>query len=290
MTRPAPNRAPGNRSHLERLVQALSVEEGIAADRLRRWVSTMVLLGALERLGDDEHRFLLKGGVAIELRLKLSARATKDVDIIVIPDGDANIVDALVDALQEPYLDFAFRVTNVQEIAPTPALRMDVKMAYKHKPWATLRLEASPPEVDATEAEQIAAFSLTQLGLDGPEQIACQSLRYQIATKLHAVTQRFDDRTNDRYRDLIDLIDLILLAELQPDLPQVAEACQQIFTQRGTHPWPPQLTIEPTWPQPYRALAIEQGFAVVDVGQAANHVQEIIDTLAATESPSSVIS
>lgn len=277
MTSPAPSRAPGNRSHLERLVQALSIEEGIAADRLRRWVSTTVLLGALERLGDDEHAFLLKGGVAIELRLKLRARATKDVDIIVIPNTGADIVDALTHALREPYLDFAFRLTDVQEIAPTPARRMNIKMTYKHKPWATLRLEASPPEADATEAEQIAAFSLTQLGLDGPEQVACQSLRYQIATKLHAVTQRFDDRTNDRYRDLIDLI---LLVELEPDLVQVADACARIFAQRGTHPWPPRLTIEPAWPEQYRALAIEQDFAIVDVHQAADRVQRIIDNLA----------
>jgi hypothetical protein len=54
-----PNRAPGDRSHVERLVQALSVEQGMAADGLRCWVSTTVLLGALERVGDDEHRFLL---------------------------------------------------------------------------------------------------------------------------------------------------------------------------------------------------------------------------------------
>jgi len=47
-----PKRAPGDRSHLERLVQALSVEEGIAADRLRRWVSTQVLLGAIARGAD----------------------------------------------------------------------------------------------------------------------------------------------------------------------------------------------------------------------------------------------
>jgi hypothetical protein len=35
-----PKHPPGDRSHLERLIQALSIEEGIAADRLRRWVST----------------------------------------------------------------------------------------------------------------------------------------------------------------------------------------------------------------------------------------------------------
>lgn len=85
-------------------MQALSVEQGIAAERLRRWVSTMVLLGALARLDDDGHRFLLKGGVAIQLRLRLRARTTKDVDIIVIPDGNADIVDALEDTLAQPYL------------------------------------------------------------------------------------------------------------------------------------------------------------------------------------------
>jgi Nucleotidyl transferase AbiEii toxin, Type IV TA system len=106
-------------------VQTFSVEEAIAADRLRRWVSTMVLLGALERLADGQHRFLLKGGVAIELRFRVRARATKDVDIIVLPNGDASLVDALQDALAESYLDFGFRLVEVRAIAHTPAWQMD---------------------------------------------------------------------------------------------------------------------------------------------------------------------
>ncbi len=270
-------RAPGDRSHLERLVQALSVEQGIAADRLRRWVSTMVLLGALERVGDDEHRFLLKGGVAMELRLRLRARATKDVDIIVICDADADIVDLLQDALEEPYLDFAFRLTDARDIAGAPARRMDVKMTFKGRAWATVQLEASGPEAGAAEAEPISAFSLTDLGLAGPDEIACQSLRYQMATKVHAVTERFDDRENDRFRDLIDLL---LLAELEPDLRRVAEACEDIFGSRGKHPWPPRLTVEPSWPEQYRALAIDQDFAIQDVDEAVGLVQALIDDIA----------
>ena len=272
--------APGDRSHLERLVQALGVEEGIAAERLRRWVSTMVLLGALERGGDDRHRFLLKGGVAIELRFKLRARATKDIDMIVIPRGDADLLDALEDALADPHLDFTFRIVDAHKIAHTPAQRMDVKMTYKSKPWATLRLEASAPEAGAAEPEQIAAFSLAQLGLDGPEYVPCQSVRYQIATKLHSVTERFDERENDRYRDLIDLL---LLAELKPDLAKVAAACLDIFAQRATHPWPPQLTIEPSWPEQYAALAAQQGFGIRDVLEAVDRVQSFIDALAAAD-------
>jgi hypothetical protein len=275
-----PRRPPGDRSQLERLVQALSVKEGISADRLRRWVSTHVLLGALARHDDDdERRFLLKGGVAMELRLRLRARATKDVDIIVIPDEDGDIIDALQEALEEPYLNFGFRITRVQSIGDTPAKRMEVKMTYCDRPWATLRLEASPPDAEHTEAEVISAFSLTQLGLEGPEQVACQSLRYQIATKLHAVTERFQTGENDRFRDLIDLL---LLGDLQPDLAQVADACRDVFGVRGKQPWPPRLSIEPSWPEQYQALAIEQGFVIQDVVAAADRVQALIDEIAAT--------
>ena len=274
-----PKRPPGDRSHLERLVQELSVEEGIAADRLRRWVSTQVLLGALARRDDDDRRFLLKGGVAMELRLRLRARATKDVDIIVVPDEDGDVIDALQEALEKSYLDFGFRLTRVQGIGDTPAQRMDVKMTYRDRPWATLHLEASPPGAERTEAEAISAFSLTQLGLEGPEQVACQSLRYQIATKLHAVTERFQTGENDRFRDLIDLL---LLGDLEPDLAQVADACRDVFSARGKQLWPPHLSIEPSWPEQYRALAIEQGFSIQDAAEAAERVQEMIDAIAAT--------
>ncbi len=268
-----PKSAPGDRSHLERLVQALSVDRGIAADRLRRWVSTMVLLGALERVGDDGHRFLLKGGVAIELRLRLRARATKDIDIIVVCDGSADIVEVLQDALAEPYLEFAFRVTNVRAIPNTAAQRMDVKLTFKDRPWATVQLEASPPEASAAEPELIDAISLTELGLSGPDEVACQSLRYQIATKLHAVTERFDDRENDRVRDLIDLL---LLAELDPDLARVRTACLDIFASRSKHGWPPALTVEPSWPEQYEALAREQEFAIDELDEAVRLMRELI--------------
>jgi hypothetical protein len=270
-----PRRPPGDRSHLERLVQALSVEEGVAAERLRRWVSTQVLLGALGRGDADERRFLLKGGVAMELRLRLRARATRDVDVIVLAE-EADLIDTLQEALEEPYLNFGFRLARIQGIVNTSAHRMDVKMTYRGRPWATLRLEVSPRGPERAEMEEISAFSLTQLGLDGPEQVTCQSLRYQIATKLHAVTERFEEGENDRFRDLIDLL---LLRDLQPDLAHVAEACRDVFVARAKQPWPTQLSIERSWPEQYRALAIEQGFAIQEVADAVERVQALIDDI-----------
>jgi hypothetical protein len=140
-----PKRAPGDHKHLERLIGTLSESEGIARERMRRWVSTMVLLGALGGYAEDDAdtMFILKGGVALELRLRLRARATKDVDIIVIGPADAT-VELIQDALQETYAGFSFRVVNPRPIPDTPAHGMDVKLAYRNRAWGTLQLEAPP--------------------------------------------------------------------------------------------------------------------------------------------------
>ena len=138
-----------------------------------------------------------------------------------------------------------------------------------------------PPEGEAAEQELIGAISLAELGLSGPDEVACQSLRYQIATKLHAVTERFNDHQNDRVRDLIDLL---LLAELEPELARVRDACVDIFESRKEHAGPPPLNAEPSWPEQYRALAREQEFAIDDLDKAIRLVGELIEAIDATES------
>jgi len=106
---PTPRKGPV-KTHLEQLIGRHSRESGVATDRVRRWVSTMVLLGALERASPDRASplFLLKGGVAIELRSRTGARATKDVDVVFGAEP-GELLDALDAAFAEPYCDFAFR-------------------------------------------------------------------------------------------------------------------------------------------------------------------------------------
>ena len=55
---------------------------------------------------------------------------------------------------------------------------------------------------------------------------------------------------------------------LRPDLPRVAVACRKIVALRARQAWPPTLSIEPSWPEQHRALAVDQGVAVVDVAEA----------------------
>lgn len=69
-------RLPGNVSHLQRLIGATAAERGMPERRLQRWLNAMVVTAVLDRVRDedDEPIFLLKGGVAMELRLQLRAR------------------------------------------------------------------------------------------------------------------------------------------------------------------------------------------------------------------------
>jgi hypothetical protein len=48
------------------------------------------------------------------------------------------------------------------------------------------------------------------------------------------------------------------------------------FAERGKHTWPPDVTVFPSWPEGYRALAAEEGFKPADVKQAAEDVRQFI--------------
>ncbi len=234
----------------------------------------MVLLGALDNARDEaaEPRFVLKGGLAIELRLGLQARTTKDVDIVFRGDP-ARMRETLEEALAAGYPPFEFRLAESEAIRDTRAERMDVKITFNGRDWATLQVEISPEESKAGEVELVEAISIGDLGLQGPERVACQSLRYQIATKLHAVTERFDGEQNDRYRDLVDLI---LLRDLAPDLGDVKAACEDIFSARRKQPWPPSLDPEPSWSEHYRVLAARFEFPIDDLDDAIVEVRQFI--------------
>lgn len=77
-----PDQTPKQKAHLEKLAGHYAELTGLAPARVRRWISVMVLLGALDRSRESAPLFLLKGGVAIELRVGGVARATKDVDLV----------------------------------------------------------------------------------------------------------------------------------------------------------------------------------------------------------------
>jgi hypothetical protein len=118
---------------------------------------------------------------------------------------------------------------------------------YRGRAWATLKLEVAPPDARGVDREPVPAIDSAEFGLDGPKVVQCLSTRFQVAQKIHAVTERFEDRENERFRDLIDLL---LLREIVEDLSSLRDACIATFEARGKHGWPPQLSVRTPGPSP----------------------------------------
>jgi hypothetical protein len=283
---------PRNVRTLRKLVDGHARGEGIAVGRVQRWVSYMVLVGALERVRDGrgDPLFLVKGGVAMELRLGLEARATKDFDA-TFREAAELMLDRLDDALREPYGGFTLARGEIEEVGPTRAKRLNVVLAYEGRSWSTIKLELSPAESEmGLDVERVPAIDLSPFGLEGPDTVACLPLRFQIAQKLHACTTRRDDgKDNDRFRDLIDVILLHGLIDDQ-ELPAVYEACIHVFAVREQHRWPPGLVVPDSWAEQYARLATDLGFEVTDVEPAAGRVRAIIDEIDRAGGPWTIVS
>lgn len=271
-------RPPHNAQVLERWARAWADAEGVPVARVQRQVSYMVIAAMLDtvRGADGEPLFLIKGGVAMELRLALRARATQDLDA-VFRAAAGEMIERLDDALEAGHAGFTASRTAAREIGETRAIRVGVKLAYRGRPWATVPLEISSAEGHSgAEFERVPARPLDPLGIEVPAEVPCVSLRYQIAQKLHACTHVFDDGpANSRFRDLVDL--LLLREFLAPaDLPQVREACVETFELRATHQWPPAVAIGAGWAPAYAQLAAAVGFNLTDVEEAAERVRAFV--------------
>lgn len=277
------DRPPANHRALERWIVDKSREDGIAVDRARRALSFMVVSAVLSRLIDEQGHplFVLKGGVAMELRFGTRARASRDDDAVFRAEL-ATLEDVLELARHHRVGGFAITATKPEPIGPTGAVRVTLRLTYRNAPWATIPLEVSPAEGGSGHPTTIdyrrPAPDLSVFGLEPQGDVPCLPVRYQIAQKLHACTEVTTNKENDRFRDLIDLL---LLEELVVDeaWPDVRVACVEVFALRGKHAWPPAVTVFPGWPEPYADLAEATAFPIRAVADAAAAVAMLVDRI-----------
>ncbi len=268
---------PKTVNRLQRLITDWERDSGMPVRRLNLRVAAMMLAGALGRVGSDQDGpvFLTRGGVAMELRTGEKARVTRDVDLVL--RGEPSSLIAYLDAaFAEDYREFSFERDEPQPLELRPQVqRVRVKMAFRSKPFMTAVVEVAPVEA-GEQSEHLPAHDLSTVGLDGPEVISVLAVPWQIAQKLHAVTEPplRADGENARYWDLIDLQLLQALAE--ENLADVKEACVQTFAARRQQAWPPRLTIYPDWAKLYTTMAASLDMPITDVNEATHIIHDYI--------------
>lgn len=250
--------------------------------RIQRRI-TLVAIAAMLDAARDRHGeplFVLKGGSALELRYESQARVTRDIDLEFAGTLD-EIHRAVTACVEAGWTGFSGRVLDPQPLSiPWGSIsgqRLTVRLTYLNRPFANIPLEVVTRK--SPDDEYVHSLRLAPVGLPSPDPIPCLSLPYQIAEKLHACTDPLDgERANDRVSDLMDLI---LIEDLSPDLDLSAtkRACIIVFAERSTHPWPPVVRSSLRLDQLWSALVADTGFSINSLTEAAERVNSLITAI-----------
>ncbi len=252
-------------------------EEGVDLDRLRKRVAFERFLARL--FDRDPARWVLKGGYALELRLGGRARATKDIDLDMLPPPAEDLLDELQEAAEKDLGDFfVFRVGAPKPMrgAPLGSLRFSVEARLAGKPFTGFALDVGQGDEPFGEAEW--KEGQADLGFAGIERarLPVYPLADHFAEKLHAYTRPRERRT--RVKDLLDLT--VILEELADDLPSaevMRRTIEATFDRYGTHELPRPLPPAPAdWAEPFGATARDLGLTVTGIDRAHAILKEYL--------------
>ncbi|MBX3069141.1 MAG: nucleotidyl transferase AbiEii/AbiGii toxin family protein [Thermomicrobiales bacterium] len=224
-------------------------------------------------------RWVLKGGVALNFRLRDSARATLDLDLASdLDEGD--VLDFLTDAAELDLGDyFSFAVEHAdafvaEELAG--AMRFRVRAVLAGRPFETVTIDVNTSEPFPEEPEIVSGIDFLRFADIPPIEVPATRLTQHLAEKLHAYTRSYGrGHHSSRVKDLVDIALIIEASELE--IEDITHQIEQTFLQRSTHAVPLTLPAPPaTWTVPYRTMADEVGIDP-SIDDALRLAQEFFD-------------
>jgi len=255
-------------------------DQGLAQERLRRWVSFIAVCGVLERAVQEGllGNYYLKGGVAMELRFAESARATRDVDIGLTGDRTERL-GIFRDALALGFDEFSFQLKGKPlRMDKVDAVRLEVAVKFRTRAWQTIDVDLGAAGIGAVDFVEPSVRGLAAMGLKTPSPVRCQNLSEQVAQKLHACTGAF---SQGRARDVLDILLIDSLGRL--DLSAVRVAAEHLFAERATHAFPPTIQILAEWRPELEFLAAGLGYQVRTAAEIEARFRRFVDTVADAE-------
>ena len=256
-------KAPANVNVLRSRIDRYAKESGLGITRVQQRVYTELIIGLLD---NARHKgviplFVVKGGMALELRFGIRARASGDLDINLSGDDVLALID---DALAVGFGGFTFeRPKDSIYLENVKTHRVEIKISYKGRAFGTIDLDINAAKAE-TSAEMMTTSVITHLGLPGPLLVPIIDAHVHLAHKLHAATEPSRvDYKNVRYRDLIDALVIARAGSL--DFAFLRTVAIEEFAHREHHKvWPPVWTLPNEWYAPLKTLAKIHKFEPTD--------------------------
>jgi predicted nucleotidyltransferase component of viral defense system len=255
---------------LEARLAVEAANRAVDLGRLRRQVAFERLLVRLAASRHGEPAWVLKGGLALELRLSGKSRSTRDLDLATLnaPTDGATVRDRLTEALdaEEQGDGFAFAVAAPRLLAADrggrPGWRFPVEALLADRTFVKVRLDvvARAEEIDGGVEDLTFRSALAFAGLPPMVTVRAVDLEQHAAEKFHALTREYGDRPNTRVKDLVDLVLLVELSLV--NTTRLAARIQRVFAVRSTHPLPVELPpLPPAWREDYGPLVADLDLA-----------------------------
>jgi len=265
------------RRALEDRLRAISLENGVPLVRLRKMVAFDRFLARL--LQGRPGAWVVKGGLALQLRLADRARTTKDIDVaLMAPCPDLH--QALVHAALLDLGDwFQFEVEQPEMELPIGAVgeaRYRVRGLIDGRRFETFHIDIGWGDplvepVDALPTPALLAFADIP-----PTPVPCYPLTQQIAEKLHAYTRPHVAGESSRVKDLVDILLMAGIRQMGGRL--LYQALQATFNTRDTHPLPVSLPDPPaTWSTPFGRLADQTGLECRTLAEGVAAARAFLD-------------
>lgn len=266
------------RQALEQRLLNQARETDTDLNRLRRRVVFERILFRLT--ANQPGMWVVKGGMAVELRIGDSARMTKDLDLNLRADSETaskahgHLITALSTDLTSD--GFLFEVSEPTALEPDqagrPGWRFSISAGLAGRNFATVRVDVVARTDELTSTETLPVTSLLSFAGFEDFEIEAADVAQQFAEKLHAMTRPWDNRDNTRVKDLADMVAFIN-GGLDP--ARAIRATQHVFSVRGTHSVLEELPDPPLfWNEDYPALAAELALSEASLDQAMITLRE----------------
>ncbi|HYB23275.1 MAG TPA: nucleotidyl transferase AbiEii/AbiGii toxin family protein, partial [Solirubrobacteraceae bacterium] len=228
----------------------------------------------------------LKGAFALDVRLGLATRSTKDIDLARTGNEQAATAHLSAAAAVDLKDFFSFDVHRTPALDAAVgfrAVRYTVRAELAGRRYEQFPVDVALNERLAVQADQLAAPDLLAFAEIQAPVLPVVALEQHVAEKLHAYTASYgtSGAGSTRVKDLADLALIGDLAEL--DSERLYQALEITFKARASHPLPDALPSPPrSWARPYTELAREAG-TTPDLDAAHYAAAELLDPVLASK-------
>jgi hypothetical protein len=266
------------RRALETRLRDRSLKSGLPLVRLRKMVVFDRFLARLAESQPDQ--WVLKGGLALQLRLGDRARTTKDIDLLFLEEShkiQRQLREAVALDLGDWFTFEVGRPSDNQERAGG-GIRHTVLSLLDGRTFERFHIDIGVGDPVVEAVEYLVTPNLLTFAEIEPVIVPCYPISQQLAEKCHAYTKTYASGVSTRIKDFVDIILLAEIGEISGQ--NLTAAIKATFQNAGNHDIPRLIPPPPrTWEGGFRRLANEVGLSEDSLESSYARIQQFFDPI-----------